>query len=154
MKSAMKVFGAGTTPLETIDARSSRPRPALAPSFSHAAKFALLRYGLAVFAVAIALGLKLAFQHFHAPFPYTTCSMFAVAITIWYAGGRAGFFAAALSSVAAWYFVFEPVGSASPTYVVNHAVAVFLIAWICASRRRTERLLIQARSELEGKVEE
>jgi PAS domain S-box-containing protein len=33
-------------------------------------------------------------------------------------------------------------------------VAVFLIAWICASRRRTERLLIQARSELEAKVEE
>jgi PAS domain S-box-containing protein len=80
--------------------------------------------------------------------------MFAVAITVWYAGARAGFFAAALSSVVAWYFVFEPVGSASPTYVVNHAVAVFLIAWICASRRRTERLLIQARSELEGKVEE
>jgi len=80
--------------------------------------------------------------------------MFAVAITVWYAGARAGFFAAALSSVVAWYFVFEPVGSASPTYVVNHAVAVFLIAWICASRRRTERLLIQARGELEAKVEE
>src|ERR1700716_1506711 len=80
--------------------------------------------------------------------------MFGVAITFWYAGARAGFFAAALSSVVAWYFVFEPVGSASPTYVVNHAVAVFLIAWVCASRRRTERLLIQARSELEAKVEE
>ncbi|HYR23539.1 MAG TPA: GAF domain-containing protein [Chthoniobacterales bacterium] len=109
---------------------------------------------MAVLSVAIALGLKLAFQHFRAPFPYTTCSMFAVAITVWYAGARAGFFAAALSSVVAWYFVFEPFGSASPTYVVNHAVAVFLIAWICASRRRTERLLIQARSELEDKVEE
>jgi len=104
--------------------------------------------------VAIALGLKLAFQYFKAPFPFTTCSMFAVAITVWYAGARAGFFAATLSSVVAWYFVFEPGGSSSPTYIVNHAVAVFLIAWISAARRRTERLLIQARNELEVKVEE
>jgi len=80
--------------------------------------------------------------------------MFAVAITVWYAGARAGFFAATLSSVVAWYFVFEPGGSSSPTYIVNHAVAVFLIAWISAARRRTERLLIQARNELEVKVEE
>src|ERR1700736_914785 len=154
MKSASKAFDTSANALETIDVRSSGSRSARSPSFSRSAKSAVLRYGLAFLTVAIALGLKLAFQHFHAPFPYTTCSMFAVAITIWYAGARAGFFAAALSSVVAWYFVFEPVGSASPTYVVNHAVAVFLIAWICASRRRTERLLIEARSELEGKVEE
>ena len=154
MKSASKAWGGGANALESIDARPPRSRSALSPSFSRSAKSAVLRYGLAFLTVAIALGLKLAFQHFRAPFPYTTCSMFGVAITVWYVGARAGFFAAALSSVVAWYFVFEPVGSASPTYVVNHAVAVFLIAWICASRRRTERLLIQARSELEGKVEE
>src|ERR1700736_3799888 len=154
MKSASKAFDTSANALETIDVRSSGSRSARSPSFSRSAKSAVLRYGLAFLTVAIALGLKLAFQHFHAPFPYTTCSMFAVAITIWYAGGRAGFFAAALSSVVAWYFVFEPVGSASPTYVVNHTVAVFLIAWISAARRRTERLLIQARSELEAKVEE
>src|SRR5437879_2503253 len=140
--------------MEAIDVRSARSRSVPSRSFSRSAKSALLRYGLAVLLVAIALGLKLAFQYFKAPFPFTTCSMFAVAITVWYAGARAGFFAATLSSVVAWYFVFEPGGSSSPTYIVNHAVAVFLIAWICASRRRTERLLIQARSELEGKVEE
>jgi len=154
MKSSSRAFDTSANALETIDPRSSRSRSARSPSFSRSAKSAVLRYGLAFLTVAIALGLKLAFQHFRAPFPYTTCSMFAVAITVWYAGAGAGFFAAALSSVVAWYFVFEPVGSASPTYVVNHAVSVFLIAWICASRRRTERLLIQARSELEGKVEE
>src|SRR6266404_2259360 len=154
MKSSSRAFDTSANALETIDPRSSRSRSARSPSFSRSAKSAVLRYGLAILTVAIALGLKLAFQHFRAPFPYTTCSMFAVAITVWYAGARAGFFAAALSSVVAWYFVFEPVGSASPTYVVNHAVAVFLIAWICASRRRTERLLIQARGELEAKVEE
>src|SRR6267378_297974 len=154
MKSASRAFDRSANALESIDARPPRSRSALSPSFSRSAKSAVLRYGLAFLTVAIALGLKLAFQHFRAPFPYTTCSMFGVAITVWYAGARAGFFAAALSSVVAWYFVFEPVGSASPTYVVNHAVAVFLIAWICASRRRTERLLIQARSELEAKVEE
>src|SRR5438445_448911 len=154
MKSSSRAFDTSANALETIDPRSSRSRSARSPSFSRSAKSAVLRYGLAFLTVAIALGLKLAFQHFRAPFPYTTCSMFAVAITVWYAGTGAGFFAPALSSVVAWYFVFEPVGSASPTYVVNHAVAVFLIAWICASRRRTERLLIQARSELEGKVEE
>src|SRR5437870_3075915 len=154
MKSSSRAFDTSANALETIDPRSSRSRSARSPSFSRSAKSAVLRYGLAFLTVAIALGLKLAFQHFRAPFPYTTCSMFAVAITVWYAGAGAGFFAAALSSVVAWYFVFESVGSASPTYVVNHAVAVFLIAWICASRRRTERLLIQARSELEGKVEE
>src|SRR6266403_2176528 len=154
MKSSSRAFDTSANALETIDPRSSRSRSARSPSFSRSAKSAVLRYGLAILTVTIALGLKLAFQHFRAPFPYTTCSMFAVAITVWYAGARAGFFAAALSSVVAWYFVFEPVGSASPTYVVNHAVAVFLIAWICASRRRTERLLIQARGELEAKVAE
>src|SRR6266436_3379646 len=154
MKSASKAFDTSANVPETIYARSSRSRSARSPLFSRSAKSAVLRYGLAFLTVAIALGLKLAFQHFRAPFPYTTCSMFGVAITVWYVGARAGFFAAALSSVVAWYFVFEPVGSASPTYVVNHAVAVFLIAWICASRRRTERLLIQARGELEAKVEE
>src|SRR5438128_2080781 len=78
----------------------------------------------------------------------------AVAITVWYAVVRACFFADALSSAVLGYFVFAPFGSSSPTFIVNHTVAVFLIAWICASRRRTERLLIQARSELEAKVEE
>ncbi len=140
--------------MEAIDVRSARSRSVPSRSFSRSAKSALLRYGLAVLLVAIALGLKLAFQYFKAPFPFTTCSMFAVAITVWYAGARAGFFAATLSSVVAWYFVFEPGGSSSPTYIVNHAVAVFLIAWISAARRRTERLLIQARNELEVKVEE
>src|SRR5437879_733898 len=154
MKSSSRAFDTSANALETIDPRSSRSRSARSPSFSRSAKSAVLRYGLAILTVTIALGLKLAFQHFRAPFPYPRCSMFAVAITVWYAGAGAGFFAVAVSSVVAWYFVFAPVGSASPTYVVNHAVAVFLIAWICASRRRTERLLIQARSELEGKVEE
>src|ERR1700676_3521743 len=120
MKSASKEFDASANALETIDARSPRSRSARSSSFSRSVQFALLRYGLAVLSVAIALGLKLAFQHFHAPFPYTTCSMFAVAITVWYAGARAGFVAAALSSAVAWYFVFDPVGSSSPTYVVNH----------------------------------
>src|SRR3982074_1810015 len=150
MKSASKAFDTSPNALETIDARSSRSRSARSPSFSRSAKSAVLRYGLAFLAVAIAVGLKLAFQHFHAPFPYTTCSMFAVAITVWYAGARAGFFAAALSSVVAWYFVFEPVGSASPTYVVKLAVAVFLLAWVGPYRRRPEPFVIQARSELEG----
>src|SRR5438128_11631352 len=106
MKSASKAFGASAGALETNDARLSRSRSVLSPSFSRSAKSAVLRYGLAVLSVAIALGLKLAFQHFNAPFPYTTCSMFAVAITVWYAGAGAGFFAAALSSVVAGYFVF------------------------------------------------
>ena len=154
MKSVSKAFGASARALETINARPSRSRSALSPSFNRSARSALLRYGLAVLSVAIALGLKLTFQHFHAPFPYTTCSMFAVAITVWYAGARAGFFAAALSCAVVWHFVFEPGGSSSHTFIVNHAVAVFLIAWICASRRRTERLLVQARNELEAKVEE
>src|SRR5438132_95718 len=154
MKSASKAFDTSANVPETIYARSSRSRSARSPLFSRSAKSAVLRYGLAFLTVAIALGLKLAFQLFRAPFPYTTCSMFAVAITVWYAGARAGFFAAALSSAVLGYFVFAPFGSSSPTFIVNHTVAVFLIAWICASRRRTERLLIQARSELEAKVEE
>ena len=154
MKSASKAFDTSANALETIDAQSSRSRSARSPSFSRSAKSAVLRYGLAFLTVAIALGLKLAFQHFRAPFPYTTCSMFAVAITVWYAGARAGFFAAALSSAVLGYFVFAPFGSSSPTFIVNHTVAVFLIAWICASRRRTERLLIQARGELEARVAE
>src|SRR5260370_17112274 len=116
--------------MEAIDVRSARSRSVPSRSFSRSAKSALLRYGLAVLLVAIALGLKLAFQYFKAPFPFTTCSMFAVAITVWYAGARAGFFAATLSSVVSWDFVFDPGGGSSPTYILNHPFPAVLIASI------------------------
>jgi PAS domain S-box-containing protein len=135
---------------------------------------AIFRYGLAVLSVAIALGVKLILLHFNFPYPLSTSFLVAIAITFWYAGTGPGIFSVLLSFAAFALFVLPsqvdyriglPDGSTKPVYVsgvgISHvlyffyfAVVALLMSWFSSSRRRAERLLTQARSELETKVEE
>jgi PAS domain S-box-containing protein len=135
---------------------------------------AIFRYGLAVLSVAIALGIKLILLHFNFPYPLSTSFLLAIAITFWYAGTGPGIFSVLLSFAAFALFVLPyqidyrivlPDGSTKPVYVsgvgVSHieyffyfALVALLMSWFSSSRRRAERSLGQARSELETKVEE
>src|ERR1700756_432723 len=116
----------------------------------------ILRYGIAVLSVAIAIALALlVLRHFEA---ILTPFLFAVAATIWYAGTWAGVLAIVLSVLSLNFFFLRPGFSFSP---ISYADLVYLtfcifcalaIGWVSAVRRRTEQELREARDELEAKV--
>jgi K+-sensing histidine kinase KdpD len=83
---------------------------------------AILRYGVAVLSVAIAIGLGFfLLQHFEAKL---TPFLFAVAATVWYAGAGPGVLAIVLSVLSLNYFFLRPSFSFSP---VSYADLVYLI---------------------------
>src|SRR5882762_9067651 len=153
--------GPGTTGAQPIGWR-----PLLEHSF--------FRYGLAVLSVAAALGIKLTLQKFNVGYPLSSSFLAAIAISFWYGGTVPGLISVVLSFVAFGYFVLPyevayrmvlPDGSTKPVYLsaswrshlpyfIYFAVVALLMSWFSSSRRRAERLLSQARSELELKVEE
>jgi len=118
----------------------------------------ILRYGIAVLAVAIAIGLGFfVLRHFEA---ILTPFLFAVAATVWYAGTGPGVLAIVLSVLSLNYFFLRPVFSFSP---ISYADLVYLtfcifcalaVGWVSAVRRRAEQELREAREELEAKVVE
>ncbi len=132
------------------------------------------RYGLAVLCVAAALGIKLILQKFNVGYPLSSSFLAAIAISFWYGGTGPGLLSVILSFAAFGYFVLPhevayrmvlPDGSTKPVYLtpslrshlpyfIYFAVVALLMSWFSSSRRRAERLLSQARSELELKVEE
>ena len=118
----------------------------------------ILRYGIAVLSVAIAIGLDFfllrQFEAILTPF------LFAVAATVWYAGTGPGVLAIVLSVLSLNYFFLRPGFSFSP---ISYADLVYLtfcifcalaVGWVSAVRRRAEQELRQAREELEAKVVE
>ena len=132
------------------------------------------RYGLAILAVAIALGIKLILLYFDVPYPLSSSFLAAIAITFWYAGNGPGVLAVLLSSVSFAYFVvpyeidyrirladgslqevYLPITFRTTfPYLFYFILVAFLTSWFSSSRRAAERQLTQARSDLELKVEE
>ena len=118
----------------------------------------ILRYGIAVLSVAIAIGLDFfVLRHFEA---ILTPFLFAVAATVWYAGTGPGVLAIVLSVLSLNYFFLRPGFSFSP---ISYADLVYLafcifcalaVGWVSAVRRRAEQELRQAREEFEAKVVE
>jgi PAS domain S-box-containing protein len=128
------------------DRSSPRPMPTI------------LRYGIAVLSVAIAIGLGFfVLRHFEA---ILTPFLFAVAATVWYAGTGPGVLAIVLSVLSLNYFFLRPDFSFSP---ISYADLVYLtfcifcalaVGWVSAARRRAEQELRQAHEELEATVAE
>jgi PAS domain S-box-containing protein len=118
----------------------------------------ILRYGIAVLSVAIAIGLGFfVLRHFEA---ILTPFLFAVAATVWYAGTGPGMLAIVLSVLSLNYFFLRPTYSFS---AISYADLVYLtfcifcalaVGWVSAVRRRAEQELRQAREELEATVAE
>jgi hypothetical protein len=118
----------------------------------------ILRYGIAVLSVAIAIGLDfLLLRHFEA---ILTPFLLAVAATVWYAGTGPGVLAIVLSVLSLNYFFLRPFFSFSPisyTDLVYLAFCIFCalaVGWVSGVRRRAEQELRQAREELEATVAE
>jgi PAS domain S-box-containing protein len=117
---------------------------------------AILRYGIAVLSVAIAIGLDFfLLRQFEA---VLTPFLFAVAATVWYAGTGPGVLAIVLSVLSLNHFFLRPVFSFSPigyadlVYLTFCIFCALLVGWVSAVRRRTEQELRQIRDELEAKV--
>src|SRR3981189_2336184 len=116
----------------------------------------ILRYGIAVLAVASAIGwdffLLRQFEAILTPF------LVAVAATMWYAGTGPGVLAIVLSVLSLNYFFlrpgfsFSPISSADLVYLTFCIFCALAVGWVSAVRRRVEQELRQARDEFEAKV--
>jgi PAS domain S-box-containing protein len=118
----------------------------------------ILRYGIAVLSVAIGIGLDFfLLRHFDAKL---TPFLFAVAVTVWYAGTGPGVLAIVLSVLSLNYFFlhsffsFSPISYADLVYLTFCIFCALAVGWVSAVRRRAEQELRQAREELEAKVVE
>jgi len=117
------------------------------------------RYGLAVVSVTISLGMALLLQRHSLRGVEFPLFLFALALTVWFAGSGPAVLVVALSSLAFNYFFTEPLyslyirSSELPYYFVFILFAI-LLAWFSTVRRRVERELLQSRDELEREVAE
>jgi transcriptional regulator with GAF, ATPase, and Fis domain len=114
----------------------------------------LLRYGMAVLNVAVALAMALLLRRYGLPHPFTSFSFAATAIAFWYAGTGPGLLALILSYSTLTIF-FVPVKVADPSsesYLIIYAVLGVFLGWFSSSRRRAERLLREAHDTLELRV--
>src|SRR5882762_4520357 len=118
----------------------------------------ILRYGIAVLSVAIAVVLDFfVLRQFEA---VLTPFLFAVAATVWYAGTGPGVLAIVLSVLSLNYFFLPPVFSFSPISYADFVYLAFCIfcasavGWVSAVRRRAEQELRRAHEELEATVAE
>ena len=118
---------------------------------------AIQRYGLAFLAVSIALGVGLVADRFSISAVGFPLFLFAIALTVWYAGSGPGILALILSSLAFDYYLTEPVHtfyitrSEFPYYII-FVLFASLLTWFSAVRRRVERDLRQSRDDLEREV--
>jgi PAS domain S-box-containing protein len=119
----------------------------------------ILRHGLAVVSVAIALGVALAAHSLGIEKVEFPLLLMAVAVTVWYAGAIPGSLAVVLSGLGFNYFFTQPLytfyieASDRPVFVVFLLFAL-VIASFAGRRRRIERELLDARDQLQSEVAE
>lgn len=118
----------------------------------------LLRYGVAVMAVALAFGLKLLVEPLilqETPFLLVFA---AVMVSAWYGGLGPGLLATVLAALITDYFFLDPIGSFSGlslesvplgAFLLEGALVSMLAAGLRSSRRRAEQSTQQAREHQE-----
>ena len=132
------------------------PQPQGKPSLRNIPS-AIPRYGLAVVSVALAIPATLFLQH-HG-FRGVAFFLFAIALTVWYAGAGPTMLASVLSILCFKYFFSPPIYSLAfsvddvAAMVILLSFAVLIIRF-SAVRRRIEGQLLQARDELQLEVVE
>ena len=117
------------------------------------------RYGLAIVSVALALGSALPLERYDFRGVEFPLFLFAIALTVWYAGPGPGILAVVLSSLCFNFYFTEPLHSfyVSRSEIPYYIVFVLfgaLLAWFSAVRRSVERQLLQSRNELQKEVAE
>jgi PAS domain S-box-containing protein len=123
------------------------------------ARSPVLRYGLAMLSVSVALGGSLLLERFHFRNVADPLFLFAIAIAVWYAGIGPAILAVVLSGLADTYFFIEPIYTFYITRDDLPHFAIFvlfasLLTGFAAVRRRVERDLVQARDDLQIEVAE
>jgi len=119
----------------------------------------ILRYGLSVGCIAIALGLALVLQYYQFRNVELPVLSLAVGIATWYAGVGPSVVAILLSTACFNYFFGEPLHSFHvsardlPSFFTFVAWAV-IVAWFSVVSRRIEEGLRQARDRLQVEVEQ
>jgi len=118
---------------------------------------AMQRYTLAVLSVGVALGIALLLGRYHFRGVEFPLFLFAIALSVWYAGIGPGIVAVLLSSVAFDFFFTEPlytlyISTAEAPYYILFTLFASLLAWFSALRRRVERELLRSRDELQQEV--
>jgi formate hydrogenlyase transcriptional activator len=114
-----------------------------------------LRYGVAAILMAVALGTARILRHYQLPHPFTSLSLAAIAITFWYVGTGPGLLAVFLYGLAIsdFFILSDYAGSPSwESYLIVYGIFTGIVSWFSASRRRAERLLKEARDNLERRV--
>ena len=118
----------------------------------------VLRYSLAVVSVGTALGTAMFLRRHNLPHPFTSFSLTAIALTFWYAGTGPGFLALVLATGAMYeFFITSEIivgGPSRDSYLIVYGIFSLLVSWFSASRHRAERMLTEARNNLEVRVEE
>jgi hypothetical protein len=118
----------------------------------------VLRYGLAVASVVIALGTTIIQRRYNSPPRFIShFTLMAIAITFWYAGTGPGLLALLLSCLGVSLLArnhFLLPGFPLESFLIFYAGFSFLVSWFSAARRRTERLLTEARNNLELRIAE
>ena len=119
---------------------------------------AFLRYGVAVTSVALALLAALFLQHYKFRGVELSLFLFAIALTVWYAGVGPAMLATVLSILCFVYFFSPPIYSFAfsvadvPAIVILLSFAVLIIRF-SAVRRRIEGQLLQARKDLQADID-
>src|ERR1700738_2552373 len=139
-----------------VDVRRTMARPNLELQI---VRSPVLRYGLAVLSVSAALGVSLLLERFHFRNVADPLFLFAIAVTVWYAGTAPAILAVVLSGLTDPYFFIEPIYSLyiTPDDLPHFSIFVLfasLITWFAAIRRRVERDVPQARADLQIEVVE
>src|ERR1700674_198990 len=123
------------------------------------ARSPVLRYGLAVLSVSVALGGALLLERFQFRNVADPLFLFAIAIAVWYAGIGPAILAVVLSGLADTYFFIEPIYTLYITrddlpHFVVFVLFASLLTGFAAVRRRVERDLVQTRDDLQIEVAE
>ena len=132
----------------------ARPNRQLQIAHSH-----VLRYGLALLSVSVALGASLLLERFHFHNVADPLFLIANAIVVWYVGIGPAILTVVLSGLADTYFFIEPLYSLYITrddfpHFVIFLLFALLLTGFAAVRRRVEAELLQARDDLQIEVAE
>jgi PAS domain S-box-containing protein len=120
---------------------------------------AIRRYGLAVLSVSLALGAGLLLNRYNFHNVADPLFLFAIAITVWYAGPGPAILALVLSSLVDSYYFIEPIYTIYITrddvpHFIIFIIFALLLTWYSTVRRHAETQLRQARDRLEIEVVE
>jgi len=125
---------------------------------AHRFPVALLRCGMAIVLVAVALGVTVLLQSIVSTAGFIFFYV-AVVASAWFGGTWSGWCAVLLSTLAVEYFFIPPIHSfgvdrqSFPVFI-EFAASSMIVGWFSSWRRQAEAALQRARDELQSRVEE